>query len=147
MVGFGYTERPQRQTYSMDVWVNQAIAILNALNVERVDLVGNSFGGALAIAMAIRHPNRARRLILMGSVGVSFDLTYGLDAVWGYTPSVENMKKLLEVFAFNKHLVTDDLAELRYRASVAPGTQEAFSSMFPPPGTVGPNDGPSCKLP
>lgn len=133
MVGFGYTERPQGQSYSMDVWVKQAIAVLDALDIKRADLVGNSFGGALAIAMAIRHPDRVRRLILMGSVGVNFDLTYGLDAVWGYTPSVENMKKLLDVFAFNKQLVTDDLAELRYKASVAPGIHEAFSSMFPPP--------------
>jgi pimeloyl-ACP methyl ester carboxylesterase len=43
------------------------------------------------------------------------------------------MRALLEIFAFNQALVSDDLAEVRYRASVESGVQEAFSSMFPAP--------------
>lgn len=97
------------------------------------DILGNSFGGALALATAIRHPNRVGRLILMGSVGVRFDLTPGLDAVWGYTPSIENMRKLLEIFAYDQTLVSDQLAELRFRASIEPGFQESFASLFPAP--------------
>jgi pimeloyl-ACP methyl ester carboxylesterase len=95
--------------------------------------VGNSFGGGLAIAFADRWPERVHRLVLMGSVGVSFPITDGLDAVWGYEPSVENMRRILDVFAHDRSLVTDELAEVRYRASVEPGVQEAFSSMFPAP--------------
>ncbi len=69
----------------------------------------------------------------MGSVGVPFDITYGLDKVWGYTPSFENMKELLDIFAYSRELVTDDLAKMRYEASIRPGFQESFSSMFPSP--------------
>ena len=43
------------------------------------------------------------------------------------------MRKLLDVFAYDRNLVTDELAELRYKASIQPGFQEAFSSMFPAP--------------
>ena len=133
MVGFGYTERPAGVEYNLDTWVKHAIDFLDALGIERADIVGNSYGGALALAMAIRHPDRIRRLVLMGAAGVDFELTEGLDAVWGYTPSVENMRELIKMFAFNKELMSDELAELRYRASVRPGYQEAFASMFPAP--------------
>jgi len=133
MVGFGFTERASGQRYDMDTWVGQAVGLLDALEIERTDLVGNSFGGALALALAIRHPQRVRRLVLMGSVGVPFPITPGLDAVWGYQPSFEAMRGLLDIFAHDRGLVNDELARLRYEASVRPGFQESFSAMFPAP--------------
>ena len=133
MAGFGFSERPAGIQYDLDTWVAQAIGLLDALGLEQADVVGNSFGGALALAMAIRHPQRVRRLVLMGSVGVPFDITEGLDAVWGYTPSFENMRRIMDYFAWDRSLVNDELAELRYRASIRPGFQESFGAMFPAP--------------
>ena len=133
MVGFGYTDRPGGQRYDMDSWVGQAVGVLDALDIEQADLVGNSFGGALALALAIRHPKRVRRLVLMGSVGVPFTITPGLDAVWGYQPSLAGMRELLDIFAHDPKLATDDLAQLRYEASIRPGFQESFAAMFPAP--------------
>ena len=133
MVGFGYTERPEGFVYNMDAWVRQAVGLLDALGIERTDLVGNSFGGGLSLALAIAHPERVRRLVLMGSAGVSFPLTEGLDAVWGYTPSVENMRAIMDYFAFDQGLMSDDLARLRFEASIRPGFQESFAAMFPAP--------------
>jgi len=137
MVGFGFTDRfpagtgPER--YNMDTWVGQAIDLLDALDIERADVVGNSFGGALSLALAIRAPERVRRLVLMGSVGVPFPITPGLDAVWGYEASFENMRRIMDWFAYDRGLVTDELAQLRYEASARPGFQEAFGAMFPAP--------------
>lgn len=133
MAGFGYSERPEGFAYGMDAWVRQAVGLLDALKIERADLVGNSFGGGLALALAIRHPERVRRLVLMGSVGVPFQLTPGLDAVWGYTPSFENMRAIMDYFAWDRALVNDELAQLRYEASIRPGFQESFAAMFPAP--------------
>ena len=133
MVGFGFSDRPTGVRYDMDTWVGQAVGFLDALEIEKADLVGNSFGGALALALTIRHPQRVRRLVLMGSVGVTFPITRGLDDVWGYTPSFENMRRLLDVFAYDRALVNDELARLRYAASIRPGFQESFSAMFPAP--------------
>lgn len=73
------------------------------------------------------------RLVLMGAAGTKFKLTEGLDAVWGYQPSIENMRKLLDLFAYDRSLVSDELAEVRYKASIRPGVQESFASMFPAP--------------
>lgn len=133
MVGFGFTERPAGAAYGLDLWVAHAVGVLDALGIAQTDLVGNSFGGAIALALAIRHPQRVRRLVLMGSVGVSFPITPGLDAVWGYQPSFEAMRRIMDVFAYDRSLVTDELAELRYQASIRPGFQESFGAMFPAP--------------
>jgi 2-hydroxy-6-oxo-octa-2,4-dienoate hydrolase len=133
MVGFGFTDRPADIVYGMETWVRQLLAFLDALELERVSIVGNSFGGALALRVAADHPERVERLVLMGSAGLSWSMTDGLEAVWGYQPSVENMRRLLDLFAYDRSLVTDELAEVRYRASIEPGVQEAFAAMFPPP--------------
>ncbi len=133
MAGFGFSARPDGYDYTMDNWVAQAVGVLDALDIEQADLVGNSFGGALALALAIRHPRRVRRLVLMGSVGVPFEITAGLDAVWGYTPSLDNMRAILDLFAWDRTLVNDELAQLRYAASIRPGFQESFAAMFPAP--------------
>lgn len=133
LVGFGFTERPADIQYGLDAWVSHAVGVLDALDVERADVVGNSFGGAIALALAIRHPKRVRKLVLMGSVGIPFQITPALDAVWGYEPSFEAMRGLLDLFAYDRALATDELAELRYRASIQPGFQESFAAMFPAP--------------
>lgn len=140
IVGFGFTERPEGFHYSMDAWRTHLLAFADALGLDRFSLVGNSFGGGLAISMAVHQPERVDRLVLMGSTGVSFPITEGLDRVWGYQPSLEEMKALLDIFAHDRALVTDELAELRYAASIRPGFQESFSAMFPEPRQNGVDD-------
>ena len=131
MAGFGFSDKPG--SYSMDRWVQQLDGFLAALQLDKVSLVGNSFGGGLALAFAARWPERVHKLVLMGSMGVSFPITEGLDRVWGYEVSIESMRSVLDYFAYDRTLVNDELAELRYRASMEPGMQQAFSSMFPEP--------------
>ncbi|MGW4336947.1 alpha/beta fold hydrolase [Rhodococcus koreensis] len=133
ILGFGYTERPDGVEYNSTTWTEHLVGFLDALGLGKVSIVGNSFGGSLALNIATRHPERVDRLVLMGSVGVPFPITDGLDAVWGFEPSVEAMRGLLDVFAYDRSLVNDELAELRLAAAIRPGVQEAFSAMFPAP--------------
>lgn len=132
--GFGYTTSPPGTVFERTLWLDQMVGFLDALGVERASIVGNSFGGSMALAMAIHQPDRVDKLILMGSVGVPFPITPGLDAVWGYEPSEDAMRSLMrDTFAYDPSLVTDDLVASRYQASIRPGAQEAFASMFPAP--------------
>ena len=133
VLGFGYTERPEGVTYDMATWTEHLVGLLDALGLERVAIVGNSFGGALALNTATHHPDRVSKLVLMGAAGVPFELTEGLDAVWGFEPSLANMVELMDVFAYDKSLLSEDLAQLRLDAATRPGVHEAFSSMFPAP--------------
>jgi len=133
MVGFGYTEVPEGIDYGMECWVKQSLDFLDVLGLDQVNLVGNSFGGALALALTSQHPERVKRLVLMGSVGVPFEITPALDDVWGYEPSIEAMRQVVSTFAFDKGLVNDDLIQMRYEASTRSGVQEAYAAMFPAP--------------
>jgi pimeloyl-ACP methyl ester carboxylesterase len=133
MVGFGYTERPDDARYGVQTWADQVVGLMDSLDIAQASIVGNSFGGAIALRIATQRPERVNRLVLMGSMGVDFPLTEGLDRVWGYEPSFENMRKVLDVFAHDRELVPDELAEVRYRASLQPGFQESYAAMFPAP--------------
>lgn len=134
LIGFGYTERPDDVAYRfMDSWVEQMLALFDALHLGKVHIVGNSFGGSLALALAVRVPERIGRIVLMGSGGVRQTVTPELEQLWSYTPSAENMKKIMQVMAYDQSLVTSELVEMRYRASIRPGIQEAFEQLFPAP--------------
>ena len=133
ITGFGYTQKTPDDRYDMSCWLGHLTGFLDAVGVDRISVVGNSFGGALALALAVHHPERVERLVLMGAAGLEFELTPGLDAVWGYEPSLESMRDLISLFAYDQSLVSDELAEMRYRASIRPGVQESYSRMFPAP--------------
>lgn len=133
-LGFGYTELPESPQYGLEQWTTHLFDFLDAVGVRKAHLVGNSMGAAVALAAAVKHPERVDRLVLMGPMGVHFPITEGLDTVWGYTPSIPEMKRLIEIFTYDhQRFVTQELIELRYKASTRPGTQESFSSMFPAP--------------
>ncbi|WP_045520680.1 alpha/beta fold hydrolase [Neobacillus niacini] len=133
IVGFGYTDRPENMEYGVETWTQHLIGFIEKIGKGKVHIIGNSLGGALALHIAKKRPDLVGKMVLMGAAGIKFPVTYGLDKVWGYEPSIANMKRLLEIFAYNQEFATDELAKLRYEASIQPGLQEAFSKMFTEP--------------
>lgn len=53
--------------YDLNHMVDDLIALLNFLNIDRIDLVGHSFGGRVALAFAVLHPERVRNLVIADS--------------------------------------------------------------------------------
>src|SRR5689334_4833991 len=49
MVGFGFTDRPSGVEYGVQTWADQVVGLMDSLGIERASLVGNSFGGAIAL--------------------------------------------------------------------------------------------------
>lgn len=137
MLGFGYSQCPPHQKLDSITWVDSLVGLLNVLAIEHVSIVGNSFGGAIALAFAHRYPEKVDKLILMGAVGVSFPLTDGLNKVWGYQPSIEAMRGLMEVFAYDHSIINDDLVKMRYEASIRDDVQTRFAQLFPEPRQAG----------
>ena len=134
LVGFGYTETPADFTFRfMDSWVDQILGVLDSLGIERAHIVGNSFGGAVALWLAHRAPERTGRLILMGPGGWPAAVGPELTALWAYKPSPEAMREAMSVMAYDQGLITDELVEMRYRATLREGAQEIFERVFPPP--------------
>lgn len=134
LVGFGYTQTPGDFAFTfMDSWVDQMFALLDSLGIQRAHIIGNSFGGAVALAMASRAPDRTGRLVLMGPGGWPLPVGPELEALWTYKPSPENMRNAMSVMAYDQSLITDELVEMRYRATMRPGAQETFERVFPRP--------------
>jgi 2-hydroxy-6-oxo-octa-2,4-dienoate hydrolase len=137
MAGFGYTERKADIQYDIKFWVRHLLGFLDALGLEKVSLVGNSFGGSLALAAAARYPDRFDRLVLMGTPCDKFVMTPGLRAGWDYQPSREAMRATMAHFPYDPSVITDDYVEDRYQASLIPGAQEGLRKLLAKPNEEG----------
>lgn len=133
VVGFGFTQRPAGFEYNRETWTKHLGDVLDALGVDEVDVVGNSFGGAMALSLAAARPHQVRRIVLMGSVGVHSEISPGLDAVWGCEPTFESLRDVTMLFAYDKNKITDDLVRLRLAAFEQSEVVEAWRQMFPAP--------------
>lgn len=134
LVGFGYTVVPENYEFKhMESWIDQIIALLDALEIEKADFVGNSFGASLSLALVVKHPERVGRMVLMGSGGQPFTVNENLIKLWGYKPSLDAMKQILQIMAYDQAIATDELAEMRYRATLREGAQAVFERVFPAP--------------
>ena len=68
-------------------WVeDQVLAFMDAKGVERASIIGSSLGGHVAILIALDHPERVSKLVLMGTVGAWPDPDLiqhlGLQLLW-----------------------------------------------------------------
>jgi 2-hydroxymuconate-semialdehyde hydrolase/2-hydroxy-6-oxo-octa-2,4-dienoate hydrolase len=138
IVGFGATERPHDIIYSLRTWTDHVWSFLDAHDIGKTAIVGNSLGGRIALQMVTDRPDRITKMVLMGAPGVGMTLTDGLAALRAYEPSHDPMRDLLRnYFAVDSAMITDELVEVRYQASIADGAYEAYRSMFFDPGHAG----------
>jgi pimeloyl-ACP methyl ester carboxylesterase len=63
--GFGDSVKPLRAAYDAAFFARAVVALMDALEIERADLVGNSLGGRVALEVALRTPERVGRLGLL----------------------------------------------------------------------------------
>jgi pimeloyl-ACP methyl ester carboxylesterase len=67
--GNGNSDRPEDiAAYTLDNYLADALAVMDALDVGQAILVGLSFGGLLASVLAAYHPERVRAAILAGTI-------------------------------------------------------------------------------
>ena len=114
------------------------LAVLDALGIEKAHLIGNSLGGGTAVRFALKYPERAGRLVLMGPGGLSLnvfsaDPTEGTKRLMEFGappgPSREKLATFLRTLVFNQKLVTDELIEERYAFASDPAALKAMASM------------------
>jgi flavin reductase (DIM6/NTAB) family NADH-FMN oxidoreductase RutF/surfactin synthase thioesterase subunit len=67
MLGHGGSALPPEDA-TIDAFVTQATILLDRLGIERVNVIGHSMGGLVAIGLALRHPRRVMRLGVLNSV-------------------------------------------------------------------------------
>ncbi|EWT01952.1 2-hydroxy-6-ketonona-2,4-dienedioic acid hydrolase [Intrasporangium oryzae NRRL B-24470] len=102
--------------------------LLDELGVEKAHLVGNSYGGAAALRLALDRPDKVDRLILMGPGGVGTTRalpTKGLKTLFRYYggkgPSRDKLATFIrEYLVYDGAAVPDELIDVRYDASIHP---------------------------
>jgi pimeloyl-ACP methyl ester carboxylesterase len=63
--GFGDSDKPIGAAYDPRFFARAAVDLLDALEIDRVSLVGNSLGGRVALEVGLLHPERVARLCLL----------------------------------------------------------------------------------
>jgi pimeloyl-ACP methyl ester carboxylesterase len=61
--GFGWSEAPAGRRYDKEAFATDTIALLDALEIERVDLMGHDWGGWTGFLVALFHPERVGRYL------------------------------------------------------------------------------------
>jgi 2-hydroxy-6-oxonona-2,4-dienedioate hydrolase len=95
-------------------------AVLDSLGIDRVQVIGNSMGAHSAVAFALANPARTGKLVLMGggTGGPSQFVpmpTEGIKLIGALyrEPTVENIKRMMNVFVFDASSLTEDLYQQR----------------------------------
>ncbi len=102
--------------------------LLEALDIQRVHVVGNSLGGACALRMALERPGRIGRLVLMGPGGVGISMappTDGLKRLLSYYagegPTLDKLRAFIRGdLVYDASRISEDMLRERFESSIQP---------------------------
>lgn len=118
IIGFGDSSHPdpppQGRKAFTELRARTLLGLLEALEVDRAHVVGNSMGGVIALLMAEMAPARIDRMVLMGSGGAPVALTPELRRRVGFyeAPTAERMAALMQGFVHDPSAFGDDLERI-----------------------------------
>jgi 2-hydroxy-6-oxonona-2,4-dienedioate hydrolase/4,5:9,10-diseco-3-hydroxy-5,9,17-trioxoandrosta-1(10),2-diene-4-oate hydrolase len=126
--GFGRSDKPVIEGGRYGYYAAAFEAMLDTLDINDCHLVGMATGGGAAIMMALRQPDRIRKMVLIGPpVAPPMFLptpSEGAKHIIGYYggegPSRERMRSYLEIIVHDHTQITEAVVEERYLASVDP---------------------------
>ena len=84
--GYGRSERPAGFSYSVHDEADVVVGFLDATGLKQVDFGGWSMGGWIVQIVAIRHPERVRRLMIFDSAGLYEKPTWNTNLFMSDTP-------------------------------------------------------------
>ncbi len=103
IVGFGFSDKPDDVQYPLSFFVECAKQTLDVIGIDKCTVVGNSLGGAIAIGMALEHPQLVEKLILMAPGGLSPMEEYG---------QMPGMQKMFQVYGSGEELTHEVMKDL-----------------------------------
>ncbi|HEY2430583.1 MAG TPA: alpha/beta fold hydrolase [Acidimicrobiales bacterium] len=128
MAGHGYTDRPD-VTYTLDVFADHVIAVLDAVGEEKAFLEGESLGGGVACWTALKYPDRISALVLNTGLLARPDGPglKQLDDLEARTRRLSQdfsrdvVRRRLEWLVLDPAQITDELVDVRYKIYSQPG--------------------------
>jgi 2-hydroxy-6-oxonona-2,4-dienedioate hydrolase len=134
MIGHGFTDKPDYD-YEISHYVRHLVDFMDAMDIGKAHLSGESLGGWVAARFAIDHPDRLGRLILNTAGGLTANADvmrriYDLSMKAVTEADRENVRKRLEWLMHDPAVVTDDLTETRLRVYTQPGFVTAMEHIL-----------------
>ncbi|MGW0994387.1 4,5:9,10-diseco-3-hydroxy-5,9,17-trioxoandrosta-1(10),2-diene-4-oate hydrolase [Streptomyces sp. NPDC002520] len=135
---FGRSDKPELDRDYFSYSANAVAALMDELGIERAHFLGNSLGGGTAVRMALNHPDKVAKLLLMGPGGVSVNLfapdpTEGIKRLLEFNtspePTKEQLRAFLGVMAYDQSIVTDELVEDRWASATDPENRMGSARM------------------
>ena len=128
MPGYGRSVKGVDQDDPFGYLADVIRGLLDELGIDTAHLIGNSYGGAAALRLALDTPHRVGRLVLMGPGGIGTTRgvpTAGLKSLLAYYGGDGPSRDKLETFirhylVYDGASVPDELIDLRYQASIDP---------------------------
>ena len=80
LLGHGKSDKP-RADYSVGGYANGMRDLLTVLGIDKVTVVGHSFGGGVAMQFAYQFPERTERLVLVAPGGIGREVTPAIRAI------------------------------------------------------------------
>ncbi len=136
--GFGRSDKPTEHPQYFRHSADAVVGLMDELGIERAHFVGNSLGGGASVRLALNHPQRAGRLVLMGPGGLSLNLfapdpTEGIKNLGRFSappgPSREKLEAFLRIMVHDQSLITDELIDERFAVASAPESLAAMKAM------------------
>jgi pimeloyl-ACP methyl ester carboxylesterase len=94
--GFGESGK-KRETYAIQDFVSLVKQFMDQLGINRAPLVGHSMGGTVSLSVAIRHPERVSKVVVVGSPIVGSSLAWPLKLA-GYRPIAFMLFNMMGLF-------------------------------------------------
>jgi pimeloyl-ACP methyl ester carboxylesterase len=92
LLGHGQSDKP-RADYTLGGYANGMRDLLTVLGIDKVTVVGHSFGGGVAMQFAYQFPERTERLMLVASGGLGPEVSPGIRAI--STPGFHQVMSVL----------------------------------------------------
>lgn len=133
LIGFGNSDRKSaRPFFDVELWVRQAIAMLDLMPPGPVGIAGHSLGGALALKAAARS-SRIVKVLTSCSVGASYTVTEALNGFWSRPADKAALRRSMERMVYAKEALTDEMIDDRWKLLNTPGYPEYFGELFAEP--------------
>ena len=75
LTGHGHSEKPVGD-YSLGAFASGIRDLLEVLSIDRATVIGQSFGGGVAMQLVYQHPERCERLVLVDSGGLGREVSW-----------------------------------------------------------------------
>jgi pimeloyl-ACP methyl ester carboxylesterase len=129
LLGWGHTDKVYSFSDPAGLRIRHLQRFLETLGVSKAFFVGNSAGGGLVLRASVRRPQAlqiAKMVTICGNASV-FKTTSQAD-LENYTPSPENMKKIVALLFHDSKWQSDANIRERYECSIIPGAWETLSA-------------------